>query len=86
MTACPQRITEYAGDRMTDEELERLLFHMPVVAECATDEWVKGFATDMAKRSRWRNWRPKPKQLAKMRELVADLFAKRGGDDAVIES
>ncbi len=44
---------------MIDTDIERLLYHMPVVAERASNAWTKKFATDMAKRARFRNWKPR---------------------------
>lgn len=64
----------------TPDEIERLLHHMPVVAERAENTWAKGFALSVAKQARRRNWKPSPKQLSMMRSLVTDLFA-YGSDD-----
>jgi predicted short-subunit dehydrogenase-like oxidoreductase (DUF2520 family) len=65
----------------TPDEIERLLHHMPVVAQRAENTWAKGFALSVAKQARRRNWKPSPKQLSMMRSLVADLFAYAGDDD-----
>lgn len=70
----PRRINGYANDRMTEYEIERLLYHMPTVAERATDLKVRTFASQMAQRRKFRNWRPTPKQFAWMQRLVAELF------------
>lgn len=71
---------------MSGAEVERLIWHMPTVAERATDPWAKSFATSIARQSRRRGWRPTPKQAAMMRRLVSDLFTYGGDDDgAVIE-
>ncbi|SDY18407.1 hypothetical protein [Citreimonas salinaria] len=70
------------------EELERLVFHMPVVAESASTGWAKSFALSIVRQSRRRGWRPSPKQLHIMRDLVSDLFAygaDHGEDLSVIE-
>lgn len=69
---------------MTDDDLERLLFYMPIVAQRATDLKARAFARDMVKRQRFRNWKPTPKQIAWMRRLVADLFIETG--DEVIDA
>jgi hypothetical protein len=69
-------------------EIERLLHHMPAVAQLAENDFAKGFAASIVKQSRRRNWKPSPKQLPIMRELVTDLFTHRGnegGDYDVIE-
>jgi len=69
-------------------EIERLLHHMPVVAERSEDAWVTEFCRSIARQSRRRNWKPTTKQLSMMRRLVADLFAlgsDTGGDVEVIE-
>ncbi|WP_421904642.1 hypothetical protein [Mameliella sp.] len=57
------------------DELERLLFYMPTVAERATNTWAQSFATSIVRQSRRRNWRPSQKQLSMMRRLVAEMFA-----------
>jgi hypothetical protein len=57
------------------DETERLLFHMPTVAERATNTWAQGFASSIVRQSRRHNWRPSPKQLTVMRRLVAEMFA-----------
>lgn len=68
-------------------EVERLLFHMPSVAERATNEWAKVFATDMARRRHWRGWRPSPKQTAVMCAQMAELFSETDeGDFDLFES
>lgn len=56
-------------------EVERLLFHMPHVAEAAQTEWARGFAKSITKQARRKGWSPSGKQVAVMRELVSDLFA-----------
>lgn len=43
-------------------------------AKESPDPWVQGFVADIAKRRRWRNWKPTPKQLAMMRRLAAQVF------------
>lgn len=63
----------------TPAEIERLLHHMPVVAQQAENEFVKGFARSISKQSRRRNWWPSHKQLPLMRELVSDLFLNGAG-------
>jgi hypothetical protein len=72
---------------MTAFEIERLLFHMPTVAERATNTWAQGFAASIVKQSKRRNWRPSQKQLSMMRRLVAEMFAhgNEGEDCPVIE-
>ena len=72
-------------------EVERLLFHWPVVMHRATTDFTRGFSASIAKASRRRGWTPSPKQLPIMRELVSDLFAYAPGQDqeddfALIES
>ena len=68
---------------LTDSGVERLLHYMPACAEQATNPWARTFATDMAKRARWKNWRPSPKQAQVMQLMVNDLFA--NGESEVIE-
>lgn len=73
---------------LATSELERLLHHMPTVAEKATNEWTANFARSIVRQSRRRGWRPSAKQLPIIRQLVADLFVNDGneeGDFEVIE-
>jgi hypothetical protein len=56
------------------DEIERLVYHMPTVAELAENDWSRGFALSIRKNSRRHNWRPSDKQLAMMRKLVSELF------------
>ncbi|WP_323772396.1 hypothetical protein [Antarctobacter sp.] len=63
------------------DELERLLFYMPILAERATNTWAQGFATSIVKQSRRRNWCPSQKQLPMMRRLVAEMFAYGNEDE-----
>jgi len=65
---------------MRGEELERLLFHMPACAQQARTEWLRRFASDMARRARWRNWKPSNRQIEVMRGMVADLFQHSTGE------
>jgi hypothetical protein len=67
--------------RITPSEVERLLFHWPVVMQRATTDFARGFSSSIAKQSRRRGWTPSTKQLAIMRELVSDLFAHAPGHD-----
>lgn len=63
--------------------LEEVLTHWPTVMQAAKNSpnpWVHGFVADIAKRRRWRNWKPTPKQLAIMQRLVTDLFREAGAD------
>ncbi len=70
---------------MTESEIARLLYHMPVVAERASNPWTKQFAENMAKRARFRNWKPSQRQTQIMRQLVEDLFrSPAAGDDLVV--
>tara|TARA_R110002020_G_scaffold98621_1_gene234562 strand:- start:2588 stop:2848 length:261 start_codon:yes stop_codon:yes gene_type:complete len=64
----------------TPAEIERLLHHMPVVAQMAQNTWAKDFAQSVTKQSRRKNWNPSLKQLSVMRGLVTDLFT-RASDD-----
>jgi hypothetical protein len=64
----------------TPDEIERLLHHMPTVAQMAENTWAKGFAQSVTKQARRKNWHPSPKQLSVMRGLVTDLFT-RASDD-----
>ncbi|MEP0455856.1 MAG: hypothetical protein ABJD57_23625 [Roseibium sp.] len=65
-------------------EVERLLHHLPTVAQLAEEAWVKGFALSVLKQSRRRGWTPSPKQLPVMRGLVSSLFARpNGGVDMI---
>lgn len=72
-----------------DDEVDRLIYHMPTVARLATDEWSKNFAKSVIGQSRRRGWTPSTKQLSVMHGLVNDLFAPDsddGGDFDLIES
>lgn len=60
------------------EQVERVLWSWPTVVEKAETDWAKGFARSIAAQARRRNWRPSPKQLALMKEMVAQLY--RGRD------
>lgn len=68
---------------LTPSEIDRLIYHMPAVAERAENTWAKGFALSVVRQSRRRNWKPSPKQLSVMCGLVSDLFtyASDEGDD-----
>lgn len=59
---------------MTASELERLLHHMPTLAERGRTPWARQFCSDMAVRARWRNWKPTEKQSAMMEKLIAEFF------------
>ena len=59
---------------MPHHTIEELIFHMPAIARGKGDEWVKGFAASIMKQSKWRNWKPSPKQAEIMRRLVSELF------------
>jgi hypothetical protein len=65
----------------TPAEIERLLHHMPVVAQMAENTWAKGFAQSVTKQARRKNWKPSLKQLSVMRGMVSDLFT-HASDDA----
>ena len=65
----------------TSSEIERLLYHMPTVAQCSDSEWAAGFAKSILGHCKRRGWKPSPKQLGMMRSLVADLFTDTGEDD-----
>ena len=72
------------------DEIERLLHHMPAVADLAENDWAAMFAKSVTRQSYRKNWAPSPKQLGLMRKLVADLFAygpdtDQGGDIQLIE-
>jgi len=70
-------------------EIERLLHHMPTVAQLAGETWAKSFAQSVLKQSRRRGWTPSAKQLPVMRGLVNDLFTHSSdeeGDFNPIES
>lgn len=74
----------------TSAEIERLLFHMPAVAQWAENDWSAGFARSVIGQCKRRGWKPSPKQLSMMRKLVADLFLypnneQEGGDFELIE-
>lgn len=56
------------------DEVERLIYHMPTVAELAENDWSRGFALSIRKASRRRSWRPSDKQLSMMRKLVSEQF------------
>ncbi|MCP4944162.1 MAG: hypothetical protein GY924_19575 [Planctomycetaceae bacterium] len=73
----------------TSAEIERLLYHMPAVAQ-GNDEWVSGFALSILRQCRRRGWQPSERQLNMMRRLVSDLFiysdnSRKEGDLQVIE-
>ena len=57
-------------------EIERLLHHLPTVAQLAEETWAKGFALSVLKQSRRQGWPPTPKQLPVMRGLVSALFTR----------
>ncbi|MGR3368747.1 MAG: hypothetical protein ACU0CC_04865 [Sagittula sp.] len=69
------------------DELERLLFHMPTIAEKSENQWPRSFAQSIVRQSRRRGWKPSTKQLSMMRRLVSDLFVHgyEGGDTDVLE-
>ncbi|WP_417587398.1 hypothetical protein [Pararhodobacter oceanensis] len=75
----------HASFTSTERCIEELLFHMPTVANGATNDWAKGFAKSIVKQSKRRGWRPTPKQIAMMRRLVSDLFAYGDDDLSLIE-
>lgn len=59
---------------MTADSFDELcLFWLPLVRPRARSAFERTFLEDMARRSRWRNWRPTPKQEALLRRLVAEL-------------
>lgn len=58
-------------------EIERLLHHMPTVAERAGETWAKDFARSIIGQSRRRGWKPTDKQLPVMQRLVSELFTHR---------
>ncbi|KZX94487.1 MULTISPECIES: hypothetical protein [unclassified Sulfitobacter] len=60
-------------------EIERLLHHLPTVAQLAEEPWVEGFAKSVLKQSRRRGWSPSPRQLPVMRQLVNALFTRTDG-------
>jgi len=62
------------------DQVERVLWSWPRVVEAAENDWAKGFALSIAKQSRRRGWRPSPKQLALMKNMVAQIYA-RDGDE-----
>ncbi len=69
-------------------DVERLLHHMPTIAEQTESDWVKGFAQSIIRQSRRRGWFPTQKQLSMMSGLVTDLFVNgddQGGDIQLIE-
>lgn len=79
-----QCLVEHAGTF----EIERLLHHLPTVAQSAENDWAEGFAKSITRQARRKGWKPSQKQLSIMRRLVADLFAHGsnvGGDFEVIE-
>ena len=61
--------------------LDELLFHMPAVAQWARTKWAKDFARSVIKQSRFRNWKPTPKQHAMIRQMVSDLFDRTRDQD-----
>ena len=66
-------------------DLERLIYHMPAVAQHSQNEWASGFARSIMRQSRRKGWRPSPKQLPIMRELVSDLFTDNGDEEEDIQ-
>ena len=71
-------------ETMRPRSLEEVLSHWPAVTKAAKNKpnpWVQSFVADVAKRRRWRNWHPTPKQLAIMQRLVAELFQEADEDD-----
>ncbi|KZX99568.1 MULTISPECIES: hypothetical protein [unclassified Sulfitobacter] len=62
-------------------EVERLLHHLPTVAQWSEETWAKGFALSVLKQSRRRGWTPSAKQLPVMRQLVNDLFSRASDEE-----
>ena len=62
-------------------EIERLLHHLPTVAQLAEQPWIEGFAKSVLKQSRRKGWTPSAKQLPIMRGLVNDLFTRASDDE-----
>lgn len=60
------------------EQVERVLWSWPAVVEKAETDWARDFARSIAAQARRRNWRPSPKQLALMQQMVGQLY--RGRD------
>lgn len=76
----------YTGS-VAGDTVERLIHHMPTIAERAENDWARGFAQSICQQSRRRGWHPSPKQLTVMHRLVKDLFRHgyEGGDFDLIE-
>ncbi len=72
-------------DHPRRDEVDRLVYHMPTVAQMAKTDWVKGFAKSIMHQSKRSGWKPSTKQLGLMRELVSDLFTYDGGDFDLID-
>lgn len=60
------------------EQVERVLWSWPTVIEKAETDWARSFARSIAAQARKPKWRPSPKQLSLMKEMVAQLY--RGRD------
>ena len=63
---------------MTDRELDEIItLRWPLVLRRVmadgSDEWIKGFAKSIARHGKRASWRPTAKQIAIMRQLVAEL-------------
>lgn len=59
------------------EQVERIMWSWPTVVENAETDWARGFARSIAGQAKRRNWRPSPKQLALMKQMVGQLYAGR---------
>ena len=63
-------------------ELQRLLYHWPLVVSAAPEGWERDFARSIQGQSRRRNWQPSSKQIQIMRRMVDELFSQ---EEALVE-
>ena len=65
--------------------VDHLLYYMPRLARKAESPWERKFASDMARRAKWRNWTPSEKQQEIMQGMVSSLFDEEPNDLIEIE-
>ncbi|MEQ8294844.1 MAG: hypothetical protein RIA08_21810 [Roseovarius sp.] len=81
-------IQRHAFTRPSEEEIERLLYHMPAAVSWTENTWAANFGRSIIRQANRRRWAPSPKQLNIMRTMVSDLFSrgvKEEGELQVIE-
>ena len=76
-----RKALEAAERRRAEDDLERLVFHMPAAAQLARTQWQRDFAAGLAAKAKRRGWRPTARQKATMESIVGEMF---GDDDCVV--